>query len=167
MRRKYKPLPSQDTLLNTYEYNCDTGLFTRRTTSKRWKAGTTAGTLSADGYINISISGDIHRAHRLAWVYMTGEAPAAGIDHINGVRNDNRWINLREADQSHNLCNRTVQRNSSTGVKGVHPNKAGGYWATVCLKGKSVRVGPFSNVEEAKEARDDIALLMHGDFFRR
>ena len=80
------------------QYDPETGVFTRLVkTSNGIKVGDVAGTADARGYILIRVDGWLHLAHRLAWLHMTCEWPKGMIDHINGVRDDNRWSNLRRA----------------------------------------------------------------------
>lgn len=59
--------------------------------------GDIAGCRHGEGYVQIRVIGRIYLAHRLAWLYMTGEWPISLIDHRNLDRSDNRWSNLREA----------------------------------------------------------------------
>ena len=74
-------------------YDPDTGIFTWLKMSRQPKRlGSVAGG-RCDGYIQIYLDGLIYRAHRLAWLYMTGEWPVGYLDHKNGVRDDNRWCN--------------------------------------------------------------------------
>lgn len=164
MRTKYRALPSQAQLKALMHYDPETGKFTRAQTKRRWKQGQVMGAV-ANGYINLNLDGRLYRAHRVAWVYMTGEDPEAGIDHVNGVGTDNRWANLRAADQSNNLCNRGAQTNSATGVKGVY--KTGGkYVARVHYRKKRHYIGFYSTIEEAKAAYDAAAKVIHGIFFK-
>lgn len=166
MRRKYVPLPPYERLQALLEYNPETGIFTRRESRRRWKSGEVVGTKSADGYININIDYQVYRAHRLAWLYMTGGEPASGIDHVNRNRADNRWSNLREASQPENTLNRSAQSNNKTGYKGVHKIKKTGRFRAVCtVRGNRVNVGCFDTAEEAKSAHDAVAKILHGDFF--
>ena len=111
MRKKYRPLPSRERLKEILNYDPETGVFTRALNRRRWKEGQIMGTESC-GYVSINVDYVIYRAHRLAWMYMTGEDPQTGIDHVNGNRSDNRWSNLRLANQSQNGRNRTHQCNS-------------------------------------------------------
>ncbi len=165
MARVYRNMPSQERLKELFNYNPDTGVFTRRVSRRRWKEGDVVGT-EAGGYININVDYMIYRAHRIAWMYMTGKPPMNGIDHINGNGMDNRWCNLRDADQSLNLCNKQAQSNSKTGIKGVYLLKDGTYKSSVCFRGKTKYLGNYQTVQEAKAARDAAAKVIHGDFFK-
>ena len=71
--------------------------------------GLRAGKPEGKGYWTIGLKGQGFLAHRLAWFYMTGEWPSQQIDHINRVRLDNRWVNLREASNSLNQRNRGLR----------------------------------------------------------
>jgi hypothetical protein len=90
-------------LLVLFSYDPDTGLFTRLvTTGSRSQAGEIAGSKDSQGYWQISINHRVHRAHRLAWLYMMGEWPDAEIDHRDLNRSNNRWSNLRPATRAQN-----------------------------------------------------------------
>lgn len=79
----------------------------------------TVGALSKkDGYIRIQFGGRPELAHRIAWLWMTGEWPKQDIDHINRKRADNRWHNLRELSRSKNCRNRKYNQRA-----GVHFDK--------------------------------------------
>ena len=71
------------------------------------RAGTTSHG-KRGGYRKITIDGKVYSAARLAWFYKTGRWPDPEIDHINRIRDDNRWENLREATRADNLANRAL-----------------------------------------------------------
>jgi HNH endonuclease len=56
--------------------------------------------LADDGYRYVEIDGELYRADRVAWLYVTGEWPEGEVEHINGDRGDNRWENLRLKEQA-------------------------------------------------------------------
>lgn len=85
-------------------YCPDSGKFFRRSKYKPWYE--VKPTLSKDGYVQIRWMGKVVEAHRLAYLFMTGEFPKKTVDHKNRVRHDNRWKNLREADMKEQAKNR-------------------------------------------------------------
>jgi hypothetical protein len=119
------------------------------------------------GYREIRIDGVSYREHRLAWFYMTGEWPGEGIDHINGVTDDNRWCNLREADKNQNGCNRGKNANNTTGYKGVCYHKDNKKWiAQIKIKGDKIHLGSYYTPEDAHKAYCAAAEKYHKDFAR-
>lgn len=55
-------------------------------------------------YVRYSIHGNLYSAHRLVYLTFVGEIPDGYvIDHINGIRDDNRVENLRCITQSENM----------------------------------------------------------------
>lgn len=95
-----------------------TGTFTwMKRSNSHVDAGSVAGTLRPDGYINIGVKGKRYQAHRLAFLYMLGEFPSYDVDHINKVKNDNAWINLRPATRSENMQNTSKKSNNTSALK--------------------------------------------------
>lgn len=131
------------------DYDPDTGLFTWRVrTSKCVTVGAIAGCLDK-GYLRIQIDRRLHLAHRLAWLYITGDWPPAQIDHINGIRDDNRIANLRAATRAENMHNRRKPHsNTTSGYLGVSRYR-GKFMAQIKLDGKSKFLGLFDTPEEA------------------
>jgi hypothetical protein len=128
--------------------------------------GKIAGSLSKDsGYRMIGIGGHLYRAHRLAWLFMTGAEPSAEIDHIDGNRANNGWANLRLAGHRENMCNRGKQSNNRSGHKGVSwsPEREK-FQATIQHKGRSYGLGRFCNIEDAIAAYNRAARDYHGQF---
>ena len=99
-------------------YDPETGIFRRRIDVSNVKAGSVAGTL-VRGYRIIAIDGKRYPAHRLAWLYVTGDWPIGEVDHRDLDRDNNRWINLRDASRSQNQGNRKIRRGNLSGWKGV------------------------------------------------
>jgi len=97
-------LQTQD-IKNLLSYNPETGKFKWEKSRGTRKKGDEAGSLDGHGYICIQINRKPHRAHNIAWLFITGNWPELSIDHINRVRDDNRAINLREISFSENLLN--------------------------------------------------------------
>ena len=89
-------------------YDPDTGIFVwKKALNDHIIVGSPAGYRN-DGYINIGLHGSTFRAHRLAFIYMTGTCPEE-VDHIDMDRSNNRWTNLRAALRSQNNANRRKQ----------------------------------------------------------
>lgn len=99
-------------------YDPDTGIFTWTVAKPKVQKGSRAGGESERGYRKIRVNGVKYLEHRLAFYLMTGLWPKDQVDHINTIKNDNRWINLREANNAQNQWNSKAY--SSTGVKGVY-----------------------------------------------
>lgn len=158
---KLEDLLSSEILKALLSYDPDTGVFTRiKRTSTRIKCGDIAGAKSDQGYTIIGLLSKRFRAHRLAWLYMTGEWPDEDIDHINGVRSDNRWVNLRSVSRHENLKNASIRSDNSSGVTGVSwDNKNSAWRAKVQVSGKTIHVGRFKLLDDAlaavKAARSD------------
>lgn len=89
-------------------------------------------------------------AHRLAWFITNGEIPDGEIDHINGIRNDNRLANLRCVSRSVNMRNARMPSNNKSGFIGVSYVKQTGKWrAKATGDGKRIHLGYFTSIDEA------------------
>jgi len=125
---------------------------------KRWNnrfAGRFAGTISKGmrGYQHLSIGvlGKLHKAHRLAFIYM-GEALPDQVDHLNRDSLDNSWENLSASSARENMKNKSMFSNNTSGVTGVIWHKARDKWmARVNLGGRLKHLGLFTDLEEATE----------------
>ena len=156
---------TQERLKELLNYDPDTGVFTWLVSSRGVKAGV-AGCVHPLGYIQININGRSYRAHRLAFLYMTGTFPDDQVDHINGMRADNRWLNLREATHSENLRNCGKYANNTSGYKGVHKYKITGKWVAHChAHGKQHHLGYHDTAEAAHAAYCKFASEHHAEFF--
>lgn len=145
---------SAERLRELLHYEPSTGVFTRLMTSGGRKAGTVAqGNLSDQGYWMISVCSKQYRAHRLAWLYVHGVWPEQ-IDHINGVKSDNRIANLRCVSRSVNLQNqRRAQSSNRTGLLGVSLRQGENKWqAQIMVNGKRYTLGRFTTPELAYAA---------------
>ena len=143
-------------------YDPETGIVTWAIrTSNRVKIGDAAGTPDR-GYLNIGLDGESYRAHNLIWLYVTGEWPEHEIDHINGVKDDNRWVNLR--DRSHTINMRNIVaplRSGSSGFRGV--SKYRKRWrAQIKTNNKNKHLGTFDTPEEASAAYWAAKAELHG-----
>lgn len=151
---------AKDRLAVLLSYDPITGIFVRARNNGTAKSGDIAGWKEPHGYIKISVDGKKYYAHRLAWLYITGEWPSLGIDHINGVRNDNRWTNLREADQTKNLQNQRIGKGKAK-LLGVSSRKNGSFTAEIAVNGKRIYLGIFKDATSAHAAYKTAKLFYH------
>jgi HNH endonuclease len=139
----------------------------RRKGRRPARPGSLAGYLGPYGYWLIGIDGECYLAHRLAWLWMTGNWPENQIDHIDMDRKNNIWINLRQSTFSQNNYNKNP-RASRAGLKGIslvtgYTNK---WKARVWVDGKELHLGVFDSVETAHAAYREAAQFHYGDYAR-
>jgi hypothetical protein len=158
---------TQEELRSQLNYDPDTGIFTRIiANSSKNKVNDIAGCLRKSGYVELSINNKLHYAHRLAWLYMTGEMPKHHIDHINHNKSDNRFINLRQATSKQNGFNQKLRINNKSGYKGVSFCKARNKWnAFSRLHDKTIYLGSYLSPELASQAYQEFAKKHHGEFY--
>ena len=143
-----------DALKSLLRYDPDTGLIYWTAKGKGMIKKKAAGTLLYSGYLGICIGPKRWQAHRIAWALHHGVWPEDQIDHINGVKTDNRACNLREATNSQNGKNLGLSKANTSGVKGISFEKHTGRWkATIRVDGKSISIGRFDSIENAAIAR--------------
>lgn len=162
-----KPLPSVDRLHRGLDYSPKTGLFCWKDGAKGGvSSGDIAGTLRPNGYIYIRIDKEHYLAHRLAWLYVTGDDPASlEVDHVNGERIDNRIKNLRLASRNEQCHNTGIRSDNTSGVRGVSWDRQYGKWlGRIQINGQTFRLGYFDKLEQAKAARLAAEHKMHGEF---
>lgn len=131
--------------------------------------GDVAGTPTPQGYISVGFGGRNYKAHRLAWLFCHGALPPPGtdMDHINGVKSDNRIANLRLATRSQNNANSPKPSHNTSGYKGVAWHKGGKKWqAGIKVNGKRSGLGLFDSAEAAAMAYDAAARETFGAYAR-
>ena len=145
---------TQTRLKELLHYNPETGLFTRLiATCNRVKVGDIAGCLRKDGYQLISVGDVRYLAHRLAFLYMTGEFPKDDMDHIDHIRDNNKWVNLRPVTRQENGKNQSVAKNNTSGCTGVCWDKERSKWLPqITVSGKPTYLGRFDNKADAVAA---------------
>lgn len=149
-----EPILTAARLRELLHYDPDTGVFTWRFTRRNAKAGTTAGSMFSCGLrMRIQVDGRGYHYGRVVWLYMTGEWPKQVIDHIDGDPKNNRFANLRDVSNTHNIQNqrRPHADNGGTGVLGTCISPHGGYEARISYKGKNKYLGHFKTVEAAHQ----------------
>lgn len=158
-------------ILALIDYDAEAGFLTwryREWESEEWNsinAGQRACFPASDGYRCVVVSGRTFMAHRVAWVIMTGDWPEKILDHIDGVRWNNTWDNLRQATHGQNSANAPLRSHNTSGLKGVHFKKSTGRWlASITVARKSRHLGYFDTKEEAHEAYMKAARENFGEF---
>lgn len=107
-------------------------------------------------YVRIYHGKKTYTAHRLMWEKFFGPIPVGYVvDHINGIKNDNRLENLRLATVTENAMNRqSANRNNTSGSKvpGVSyyaPRQK--YRVTLIVDGKQRFYGYFDKLKDAEQ----------------
>ncbi|MBM2884086.1 HNH endonuclease [Chromobacterium phragmitis] len=134
----------------------------RRRVSASAGAGDEIGSLTSNGYIKLLYRRKTYLLHRVVFYMATGLQPEE-VDHINGVKTDNRIANLRAADRRKNEYNKPVSVLSKTGVKGVSFDGYG-YRARARVNGRRVNIGYFKTLEEAEIAAIKFRSTYQGEF---
>lgn len=160
-KSNYEKLAAID--VSSISYNPDTGIVVWKNCKKSSLNGTKLGTFDKDGYLTAKINQVRVRLHRLIWRIYYEEWPSDQIDHINGIKHDNRIENLRIANNSQNNCNKPVSKRNKLGIKGIrkHGNK---YQALICKNKTQILIGSFDSINAAINAYYDASKILHGEF---
>ena len=154
---------SAEALRAIMSFNPDTGLFTRHKGRGGKPPEPIKGSRVKDGYLVLSIDRRLYQVHRLAFLYMTGAWPAGVVDHIDGVKDNNVWSNLRDVPRAVNMQNqRRARSDSQTGILGVSRSKRSGkYRAAIKTNGQWQHLGEFVSAEEAGAAYVAAKRMLH------
>jgi hypothetical protein len=149
-------------LREIFSYDESTGLLTRK--QGKW-AGFVQRSKDAKGYVMTYADGKSYRAHRVVWAMHYNEPPPEMIDHINGIKDDNRICNLRAATPSQNTTNKHAKPSKKSGLpKGVQKTRSR-YMAAVYVDGKRIYAGKtFATPEDAALAYNQLAIAHHKEF---
>lgn len=149
-----------------FEYKPETGELLWRNCRIKKLNGKQAGAVRQDGYLQVNVRGRLYFVHRIIFLLVTGEEPIE-VDHINGVRADNRWSNLRPVSRGENSLNKKLHKNNKSGVKGVFWSEANQKWrAVVKLGGRPVYAKMFKEFDDAAKAVAEARRSFHGEFSR-
>jgi len=166
-KNSIKPLPSVEYLRECFSYGPETGALTWKDRPREHfasptgygifkcrYAGRPAGAPHNAGYLQVRVAPGNYLAHRIAWAIYHGSWPTLDIDHINGIRTDNRIINLRDVSRQTNLRNSARRPCNTSGHTGVVWHPRNGKWqAQVTIHGKNHYLGQFDDVGDAIAAR--------------
>jgi len=167
------PLPAQEYLKECFDYDSDTGLvkwksrplnhFESKRAFKRWNtryAHTFAfNRKNKYGYCVGTLLGRVWTAHRIIYKLVFGSDPEH-IDHVNGLRSDNRLCNIESVSHKINMKNKKKQINNGSGVSGVRWEEHARQWKVMI---GNQYVGYYRSLEEAKTVRQqkEIELGFH------
>jgi hypothetical protein len=155
---------SMEQLNQLFEYR-DGSLYWKKSNSPRAKVGNKAGSLSKYGYVDVRVNGSLQKAHRIIFVMHHGYTPEL-IDHINGIRDDNRIENLRAADYQKNMFNSKAKQ-SFSGCKNIYWRESRKRWfVKLCIQDKQIYAGSFKELDKAKLAAQNARNQMHKEFAR-
>lgn len=181
-----KPLPTPEVLRQLMTYDPETGKLFWAQRGAEWFTDGTRHTAEVQAriwntkyadkeaftptngtsYHTGAVLGKMLLAHRIAWAITHGRWPDHFIDHINGVRSDNRLCNLREATPAENSRNSDIPMGKS-GVRGVRFDRRHGRWqARITVHRKQKHLGYYDTPEAAAAAYAEGARRYHGEFAR-
>jgi len=145
---------TQQELKELLDYNKDTGIFTwKQSRGGLARKGSRAGSIESKGYYQITLKQKLYMAHRLAWLYVHGSFPDNFIDHINGIRTDNRIENLRDVTKGQNQRNQKKYTTNKSGIVGVSWHKQHQKWyANIQVNKKTMFLGLFKDIKDAENA---------------
>ena len=153
LSRRFKML-TQERLKELLHYDPDTGLLHRKTSIRGANKGDVAGKDYQGGYLMLSVDSKAYLVHRLIFLYIIGKPPDRQVDHINHIRSDNRWCNLRDVTQSENQRNALMMKRNKSGFTGVSWNIKSKKWqVTIMIDRKNKNLGHYKSKEDAIKAR--------------
>lgn len=148
---------TRERLCELLEVDTELGIFTWKTTmGGKAKRGQKAGCLNKSGYVVIRLDQTDYYAHRLMWLYVYGAMPILQIDHIDGVKNNNKPTNLRLATSKQNSENMFRSKANKSGFRGVRfeTRLISKPWsACITNNYKQIHLGYYATFEEAVAAR--------------
>ena len=141
----------QERLKELFYYSPHTGLFTRRVrTSNNTKIGVIAGHKNSDGYIMLGVDNVAYSAHRLAFLYMLGRFPKEHTDHIDHIRWNNKWNNLREVTHAENCRNQKLSSLNLSKASGVCWDNTLCKWrAQISFDNERIYLGMYFDINAA------------------
>lgn len=146
-------------------YCPESGIITWNVRRQAVRLGMIAGRPNSKGHVQVKVGGKLILAHRIAFALMTGEYPTKWVDHINGVRDDNRWVNLRLVDVYQSRANSALSSRNLSGCSGVHWVTSKARWRAV-FRHRKLRyyAGSFSTLDEAIQAYRVMAARVLGEY---
>ena len=145
---------TQERLKELLEYDPETGKFTNRVRRNNQVMGKESGTTTFYGYREVGLDDRAYKMHRLAFLYMDGYLPENDVDHINRIKDDNRWENLRHVSRSCNMKNKGLISSNTSGINGVSRDTKAERWIVQLIdNGEKFWIGSFKIFNDAVMAR--------------
>lgn len=136
-------------------YDPDSGI-PKRVVARRYNApsGAIVGSERLDGYLQVGLDGKQYLLHRLAFLYVEGFFPENYVDHIDRIRKNNKWSNLRLVSSFCNSQNTNLSKKNTSGIHGVSWNKRIRRWRSrMQVRGKEYDLGYYRDLLEAALSR--------------
>jgi hypothetical protein len=162
---KSKQLPTKQELHELFEYR-DGELYWRKSLNRKIRVGNKAGTVNELGYCYITFKGIKYLAHRIIYsMFNDVLTQELQVDHRDNNPGNNKIENLRISDQSENMYNRSMNKNNTSGIKGVFKHKKSGKWLVrVSKDGITHHGGYFADLKDAKQKVEDLRKDLHKEF---
>lgn len=140
----YRIINVNDTMIKCFRDGRIHTLFTYKDGREKWNERTNKP--NTEGYIRINIGDKYYQSHRLIMLAFVGESDKE-VDHINRIKTDNRFENLRYVSSYENNWNKEYMDNA----KGY--NSFRNKWiARISINGKAKYLGVFDNEQDARKA---------------
>jgi hypothetical protein len=155
---------NQELVKQLFIYNDGSLYWNTKIPHKPQLNGKKAGVKQINGYISITVKSKKYRAHRLVFLMFYGYFPNV-VDHINGIKDDNRIENLREATSQQNQYNAKFKKTSKSKIKGVWWDESSKKWkACIRINGKATTLGRFKDINLAEQCCRIAREKHHGEF---
>lgn len=151
------PVPEKCALEAVLSYDPESGIVTRK--------GAAIGGRNSSGYLTATVFGRGYLLHRLIWQLVHGDVNGKQVDHINGIKTDNRLSNLRAASDQTNSWNKGLRKSKAVPFKGVILDRErGSYRAQIVHDGRKFNLGRYDTAEAAAAAYRRAAIRKFGFF---
>lgn len=148
-------MPTQEELNHYLSYDPSTGYLKNKVCRGKTHIGQVIGSRNTLGYIAHTINNTRMLTHRIIWVMLYGSIPRGMVvDHINGIRSDNRIGNLRLVSHQMNMRNSKRHKHNTSGMMGVRWIAETKKWeASIKHGSEKIYLGRFPTFEEAAACR--------------
>jgi hypothetical protein len=155
-----RPTPKQ--IRSLLRYDRKRGLFRWRRPTARQAPGWFKGNKSVRTYRRLYIDGHHYLAHVIAFVIVEGRWPRFEVKHRSRNFGDNRWSNLREATHAQVTYSRRINKNNTTGHRGV--SRFGKRFRSVVIcKRRRLSLGLFDDPSKAAAKWQSAAKGQYGE----